>query len=650
MEKAEDPVVSKVEGALEFLQTVCSPSDYNQPPPSIYNQPCFTKNITVSGNWKIGTINELGYNDSSGVLVWNVCNGVADIQRYIEVDFVSNNVTRIVNTSSLWFTPDRVWTFVASAGEYVYIPITDSVDISPDLGDQFSVCRSYAGRLSLISDDVPIGNTALTGRFAMGTISDQRDLIIYNDRWFTETDLVQQSITGKDGIKGVKVDQGIVSLLGPDLNPAFSAPDRNTTLYMGHSDREVVYSPPSTILTALTVPNGTTTKMDAFETAQGAFITPYNFTVGVGIAGVNGFGIFAPLVRIGQLPLRGRVSIDVSIDQTDMFIEYSTTGTNYGASIVNIYLMGAHVYVKMDTNGVISYSLGPMTSTTLYAGTFAAGTVAQTFVNGNPKVPGSIHIPSDPESGETNGLYIGTIVQYVGQISLNTAVTGGNMALIVNNLPGFTSTVVAEDIYDSGKLGPTRIMRWDGLTAGQTLKLDGCILAQCVPEGNLAPFVVPSAQLNPEYMQLNVYPWISKLFNGVSEFKRNWRGTEYQEFLEDYIRHLRERGIQGLEQNAVAQGEAAGLFESLGGVLGGAYGGPLGGALGTVAGGLGDKLLGGLLGGGKAAGEFGYSGGQFGLAAGDYARKEERYDEERRRGARSNWSDQLMQHGKRRKY
>ena len=643
-----DPIVAREEGALEFLQTVLSPSDFNQPPPNIYNQPCFTKNVSVSGNWLIGTATGT-IKDNSGLLIWSVCDGVADIQRYgILRDETNVSLTVLSDASSIGIAQGGpiIPTLDGLTGLELAVPVLGSIEIAPDLGQQFSVCRTYAGRLSLISDAVPIGNTALTGRFAAGSISDMRDLIPVNQAVFSETDLVQQSITGKDGIKGVKVDQGIVTLLGPDLNPAFSAPDRNTTIYAGHSDREVVST---TIqggqVTGVTLLRDNFVSLLQYAFTQPVFFTPYAPLTVSFLQSGNPYILLAQTAQMSMLPLKGRASLQIQRGAVTMRIGNSAHA--YGPFTWGLQTVATHVYLSTDENGSANVSFG--SSATVEQSSAVSTNVPSGNTTQQLFPPVSLSIPSEVDAGGTAGLYIGTIVNVKMQI-LETTLTGTPQTDIPDFVLAFdkydiSATITAEDIYDSGKLGPTRVLRWDNVSNGQTIKLDGIILAQCVPEGNLAPFVVPSAQLNPEYMQLNVYPWVSKLFNGTSEFRRNWRGTEYQEFIQDRVRELRSRGIKGLEDMELKHGEAAGLFETLGGVLGASYGGPLGGALGTIAGSLGDKFI-----GGHASGSFpvemsnaGYCGGQFGLAAGSFERGSETT-------VRRSWSDELMTHGKRRKY
>jgi hypothetical protein len=93
----------------------------------------------------------------------------------------------------------------------------------------------YSGDLRIICDTVPIGNTALNGYFSAGSFSDSRDVSQVTEgggqpnNAFNPADLVQNSVTSKDGLKEISAMKGIVSLVGSDIQPFYSPPNADET-------------------------------------------------------------------------------------------------------------------------------------------------------------------------------------------------------------------------------------------------------------------------------------------------------------------------------------------------------------------------------------------------------------------------------------
>lgn len=587
-------------GAAQFLQTTLDPANYNTVPPNLSNQPNFTKNVSISGNWLVGTATNY-VKDTSGLVIWNVQRGIADIKRYGFINAAFPNpafgVTQAVGASS--FNAPTSFPGEGAAGNTVYnlamdviVPIEDAIDIAPNLATDFSITRAYAGRLMLVSDTVPIGNTALAGRFAAGVISDLRDMEA-KDEQFNESDLVQQSMTGKDGLKQVRAMDGIVTLLGADLPSYFSPPDRAVVTDDGSTGMEIINGIQTTAI-PVSVPFGA-----AAYCTQPVFVTPrnvtqFNFTQ-------DSTNYVSTIVRCDNLPPDGRLEVKVSVNRTN---KVQQTSSDLGEFECCLY----HVYISATQDGTPVISWGNKSSSSMVVQCINAtsGTEVSSF---------SCTIDVEPELGTSKYMYLGTCVMFSYE-NLNST----NPSISPNYAPKIDLTLYARSLYGSGRLGPSRVIRWDNFSAGQEIKLDGLILAQCVPEGQIAPYVATSAQLANVALHMNIYPWLNALYNGDSPIRRNWRGPEYTEFIRTYVDALGQQGLEALQAKDVGAAQAAGLFGTLAGnALRGAMSGAMHGALSSVFG----TPIGNASGGanavmGQAAGQFGEAGGQFGLAGGQF--------------------------------
>lgn len=599
-------------GSITFLKTSVDPRQYSTPPPNMFNQTTFTKNVSVGGNWVIREPTSIPgpVKDSPGAVVWNVQHGVGDIQR---LGFIPSGTTVPLGngTNSIFYQPGQYVPCHLTFDQEVPCPYSSLLaskyvaSISPDLGQDFSVVRCYAGMISLQSDAVPIGNTALTGRFAGGSINDIRDMFQSSTGALTESNLQQQTMTSKDGIKNVGVSDGIVSILGPDLVPTFGPPDVTTVRGNGISDTEVLHVPGG-VMTGAYV-NGT---FGVY--ARPVFLTPIE---GCTCNFEPTPGVITNSVQMSPLPMHQSVRISCEAPSIRMWTgvagHFLQAYTSY--QVMHLYASvrddgtvnldnTVDVVDKVSTGGVGVHCwdetvLGPTWS------------VINTATN-YPPVSFSFSTPMPMSRGN---MYVGSLIVPI----LNTQYVGGPDTILNYSIDsrydiGWKIAVEALDLYNSGTLGPTRVLRWDNVSAGQELKLDGLLLAQCVPEGQIAPFVSPTAQMSDVLLHLNMLPWLNAVYNGKGPVRRIWSGRDYAKF----VSMLRDHSIDDIMKLSPidnTSGEAAGLFGDLGGAIGGLFG-KRGREIGSSIGQIGD--IGAHLLSGSASGQFGSASGQFGGVSG----------------------------------
>lgn len=601
------------DSAMQFLKTTVDPRNFTTAPPNMFNQSTFPKNVSINGNWVIRADTAVAgpVKDTKSIVIWNTQRGAATMQR---LGFVPS-ATTVVPTSfqfqnlsaSAWSAPTLTF------AEEFCVPYDPQgsyqVQVAPDLSLDFSVVRTYAGMISLQSDSVPIGNTALTGRFAGGSINDIRDIQQSPNGAFTEANLQQQTITAKDGIKNVQAADGIVATLGPDLNPLFTAPYAWTTKNGGVSDVEVITTayPGAAMAVALAG------AVDVVSLWQ-HFYTPVS-----GLTLLDG-GSPNPVINIAMNPIPngGRCRLSVCVPD----IEWSGGVDYFGAPdlLFSIY----HLFGTVDDNGAITIhsatehlqnSVNPLRfSPDKVVRITGTGAVTGTY----SLTPGLVDLGDIPNMDIHQSIYLGSYVQCAASYQyIPSPTTPGIPATASFNASAgeIKMYVEALDIYNSGLLGPVRVLRWDNMSAGQEVKMDGVLIAQCVPEGQIAPFVTPTAQLQHLAMHLNVYPWLNAVYNGTGPFKRIWKGSDYA----DVVAKLREHGLDDLMKlpdEDIRKGEAAGLFGDLGHAIGSQLGSLAGQGLGSLVdagvNAIPSLFAAGQFGGGNQSREYGQAMGQFG--------------------------------------
>lgn len=622
-------------GAIQFLKTSVDPRNFTTAPPNMFNQSTFPKSVSISGNWTVrDSVGNPGpVKDTSGIILWETQRGVASIKHVgiVPVNTVANAGFQI--TGDTMFMTPRL-TFTQEFALPYQSGTARDVQVSPDLGEDFSTVRSYAGMLSVLSDSVPIGNTALTGRLSGGSINDIRDIMQSPTGSFTESGLQQQTITNKDGIKNVGISEGIVTVLGPDLVPTFGPPDPATTLGNGISDRSSTIVTPSanTAIQAGQTVAGTITPNIGYLPINPIFVTP---VAGLVCSQVNAFDVYNSIdtVKIGDLPISAEIQLAVAFPGFVLNVAASNEARSVA---VEYYSQPLYGYVDAAGNIILdsdegTYSwVNPVGGATVnnfkqtgYQGSLfqMSGIAAITNLLVEPLL---VEFPKPSFRAPQGGTYLGSLV-WMTLTFIGTQTTG---AMTFTRMGGAGGQVnihaTALDLYNSGRLGPCRVLRWDNVGVGQEVKLDGVIVAQCVPEGQIAPFVSPSAQLQQAIMHLNVYPWLNQLYNSTGPFKRIWSGRDYSHMVEK----LRDTAIDDtllMSRNDEGAGQAAGLFSTLGSTVGHGLGSMVDEGLNTGIASLGSMFAAGQY--GSAAGMYGGAAGMYGDAAGMYGNSSKRLRE-----------------------
>lgn len=628
----------EVGSIVDFIKGTVAPRVFKTGPPGYYTQTSFTKKLDVSANFvvddsAIGTATTEKIPTSSGMILWMPNRGAGSMWH---MGFVSAGVTVPGNGIRGWYSstadfqgavppgslfPDTVLRYDSPlAIPYNGTITSDLIKISPDLELSFSQVRVYSGDLRVICDTVPIGNLALNGYFSAGCFSDTRDVCQVADgagnpsNCFAPGDLVQLSITTKEGLKEVPAMKGVVSLVGSDIQPFYSPPNADYTDsvnagWVTYNGLAGGYSP---ILNALvsnsqycisrnwispwntSIQNtGTTVCIPAYNNINA---TPIN------IAGVLDFKVHL-ICSVNNSANSNGCNQKYRVRFAHYFVSCTSntgnTATAYGVNYVRKW--EEYDYHVLDGDWCTQGT------STFVPPTF--GGARRISVESNPRM-----YQQGLTSAGVSGMYLGTQIEVWAmnhsQVSSNHVSFG--------KIGAYEIQVRARNLYGLGEIGPARVIRWDAMSNGQQIKVDGCINAQCIPEGAIAPFVQTAAMYSDTATNLNAITTLAELYNGESPFRRNWTGESYDEFMRTVFPNFSLKSLvdgQPKLKNMAMAAVPWGLLANVGRFAAHNIGQGALQTLGSI--GMANAMSSGQF--GRSAGEFGRSAGEF-EAGGKYRR------------------------------
>ena len=620
------------ESALDLLKAVLNPRKYITAPPNLYHETAFSKRLDILGNVQVGTDTGLtapGVPTQSGMILWLPNRGAGSVYR---MGFIPSSTvisvtptfpatvgtagalglvfpTVVINGNmgsvATFYNITGVTTLTFNAPlavPYNTKVSVDTISIAPNLSTNFSTVRVYNGDLRLLSESTPIGATALNGVFSIGSVSDTRDVaqVATAGAAYTAYDpnsLKQYSVTKKEGLKEVPVDQGILSLVGSDIPPFYTNPNADFSDTIRGQFTQFTAIAFLQITPGVFPPASNTFSNYPASQAGGSgiliattWITPWQITASSNQPSSASSGApVAPPTGVNNIytgPIDECGVLDIGVEFT--FAGFDNDGGNAGGPVhlaVDFY----HYYATCSSTGQLTWTVDADHRQ------FNAVVQAGSFGQYNSQAFKLLSESNLFRKGyTTTGKYMGCLVQIAGNTDLNganvpaaqqnnsiaTGLLGPSTTQAILS-PGLMFQVRARTLNERGWVGPARILRWDNMSAGQVLKIDGVVNAQCIPAGSIAPFVQDKAMLTLEAVDLNTLPWLAVLFNGPTGLRRDWIATEYAKFLEEEFPLVSaEKLLEWTPHESLkllAAGEASGSF---GGLLNG-----LGRVAGTALGG-----------------------------------------------------------------
>jgi hypothetical protein len=615
---------------IDMVRSTLLPRLYTTGPPNLNTQTAFPKTLTVTCNkltqdnpsagttgTSVGQTRREKVPTSQGAVIWQPNRGAGSLYTFGIVpsgassDCLASATTNVAINREIpaagsqpYYPPSGLALIVSRAGNgasltYNYpvaVPYNntnpnDLIQISPNLSASFSLVRLFSGDLRVICDTVPIGNTALNGYLSAGAFTDSRDVTQVpqsgglSANCLDPSDLVQTSVTRKEGLKEINCMKGIITLVGSDIQPFYAPPQTDITDVVNAGWKAIdipVLSPGFSPAVAPPDAHNIST------TVAAAFFSPWNISCSE--SGTNPVQYFNQ--NLNPSNINGSIDIQLVLGATDFrdapaavpayqwrlrvtftsIFGNCTSGPTYAMS----YLSQSEV-TFVDFGGTEPFQGDPATIYTKYP-------VYQGVVNTNPRM----HSENMTNAG-TGGMYLGTQVmvawEYPGQ-----QLDGATAPATLQQSPTLTYIVAQireRSLYNPGELGPTRVIRWDSIGDGQIMKFDGCINCQCIPEGTIAPFVQGQAMFSETAHNLNIMTMLSELYNGNTPISRTY-------VLEEYLQHAEEGGLfqsfgpehilQWANPKLTGTASAAGIFGELGGKAGHFLGSLAGDALGGLFG------------------------------------------------------------------
>lgn len=618
---------------IGFIQTTLDPVHYDILPPNIVNRTSFAKRFTLDASWPVrdvaakdGSGNYLfpgeQISEQSGLVMWLPNRGLDSLYRMGVVPALTNspdNGGPETAANFHFFYPYEVALPYAKDG-------THQFTVSPDPASDFSFTRMVGGIVQLSSNAIAIGQTVITGLIAGGAIADTRDVCQdpKTGQAYSPSNLMQQSITSKDCFQNVDFEKGITMLLGSDIPIGFSPPQRDLyrTIQGGLYTAQIIPQNSGSInLTIFAQPSDG----PKFTPVTRRFISPLgvqmvNFTQDLqpGHEYYNvtqtAFALPPDNIKIDPINTHGGIEYDIASFVSGTI---SQSSAHHNAQVlVRITVSDVHAKIGSNANIVYDYSQPWEYDHLIDVNSLRTDNLYTWRQNHKYLV--------QPKKPSERGTYIGSTITWYMKLIGTTPATDPTPADFTMSLmmPFAYAGFTAPDLYADGELGTARIGRFDGVGIGQQVKAKGCLVVECVPEGNIAPYVTSSDKLALKTSSVNLFPFVSTLYNGYSGFKRIWVTEEY----ERVIRGLSTLNMDTLLQFANQTGadevthaaEAAGLFGNLGSLGGQMTGGilgenPIAAQMGGMLGGMAGNALDSLFG---SAGQFGApqfgSAGQFG--------------------------------------
>lgn len=583
IEMEQPPVDKSVRGsrAVEVIKGSLNPRNNITAPPMLSAMASSSEKIDITGNFMVddSLLHPMGEKilTSTGFILDFVARSVCSVARYGIVSartisaFPSPAIPSISETTAGCLTDlanvPLIWTRATP------LPYFDDgvnqLQWGPDLSQQFSLTRKYSGVLTVTSDTVSIGQTALNGILSGASLADTRDVAQSDglaNVTFDPATIVQCSVNAKDGIRDIPVGDGITSILGPDINVGYSQPSMVNVvrapkggvvrLKCNYTDRGTVTVPAEVARMTLYVgwvsPWGVEPQWDA------ATMADFWRDDGTGRLGPTVNRLVDKLV-IPAINIYGTVRYRVEIENYALR-QSPPPGGERVVGGPTLHVTATDFFACALPDGRIKYNTRSCTKTQY----IPAYNTTVTFINR----PSLAFDMDQSEWGSDDitkyGMYIGTFFR----VHIVFDYISAGTTIVPLKISDMYITALPTSLYQEGELGPVRVLRWDGLTNGQVVTVSGRRNVQCVAQGSIAPFVQDAAMFSDTGSNLNVYPLLYEMYNGPTMFRRVWNHQDYLSMLEllNNLTSPEEMAMQHAKLVSTAQ--AAGVFDGTAGASG----------------------------------------------------------------------------------
>lgn len=630
---------------MSFIEQTLNPQRNNTRPSPIHNPVGITKNVDVNAQWTVSDPAGLQFEQvqqGTGVILYFPKSHVAEVLHMGIVpkstaslsDFDNANGIPRLGTVNILTDYSYVSPAVtvalpdlgAGVGGFFYnkalaVPRIEtgiSTTFSPDLSIDFSKVRTFGGVLKLWSTTSSNDSRSFNGTCYANAQSDTRDLCqnATGSDCFSIVDMKQQARNYKERVSDIPIDKGVLTLMGPDIPQDYKAPNswQVDKIHGEWQDLSTTYK--ASFKNAVANMHTVATALGP-DTMHSFWISPWDVDcLFNGASRTRAFCDFTanakiPGVTVPPIEEMGYLDIDVDVP---IYIDAVGTGSGQ-ANRARVDFVVQHWFVSVGLNdiGSLNYqTIEPDVFTYSFDDVDAADgplTGSQdSILNGStPTLKGLgtvLRIRSRPAEKIAAAGGINVLGKYVGSKIFMVSTTTAKGGLVPNLGYSVRSDYIklavrARRILDEGRTGPVHILRYEGVGAEQRVHLKGYFNCECVAKGNLAPYIQENTVDPKVATDMNVYPVVDRLYNGVSPFKCTWCIPEWEKACELVARMSPEQLLDWSQKDGALMTacEASGLFANLGRAAGGALGSILGNEqlgrnIGEAAGYVGDGIVG----------------------------------------------------------
>lgn len=586
--------VAKRESTARLLTTMLDPSHAKVAPASLVNNTS-DQLQDVTFNCRFTLPADLPNQDTKngrGGFMWFPMFGTISLYR---VGIVNKGVNKVLMPAT-WTSSsgafggllDYAVTFVAET----VLPHTNNiVDFSPQIPENFALGRVISGVISLTSSTQMLTATTANGQLFGCAFNDVRNVNLNNRGIAYDSGLMQTAaITTKDYLS-CSMRDGMVAIVGPDVNPFFDPPNPHTvnrqkgiladlgtfaltgptaagvrTLYAFSNNSVVTGNTGAPIYPAAGPgipsyaagwPNQTPAN------AQASFTTPFWYSPWGATAQLQSpAGTPSPIAPIpiaqtttnwGTIGELGGVSFHLTVPPTEVKTVFTTSSAvtpNVPAVLVNsngilgyeLHCTVQHAFGNLDADGNVDLSLSASQDVEVaFAPVQIASSTTNPIVITTPntvmssittQLSGCCRTFSSSfttENWATRGKYVGSSLAWYWQPRCAGAV-GTNIinSLTVDGNASVQVEVCPDLITERGQLGPGRFIKYENLDAGQGIELLGQLCVQAVPTGNVKQ-LTPDATYETSGT-LDTLTAMNSFFNenAATQLRRIWTLSQYQ--------------------------------------------------------------------------------------------------------------------------
>lgn len=588
-------MVTSDHSALDLLKCTLAPAEYCTMPPSFNTQTTFAKRIDCSGNFTVAATPTGALSDNvpttSGLIIWMPGRGLESCYRFgiVPGGQVSTGAAMSGEPYFQAFHP-LIHELTGNQFELTYnspLPLPYNANVvgeaTPDVivfapnasNGMFSQSRIFAGSLRVVSDTAPIGATTLSGYLTVAAVSDITDVFgglglqAIGTTSAVAADpatLTQNAVLAKDVLKEVSVCRGVVALVGCDISPYLTAPSVDSLYRRGGTMCTPVQMNPAWFNTPVILTSS------ALTISYVAWVTPYAIqdTTTYPTAGAHPYiqptsqQVFINVNSGGTSggvlnPIGGALEIDVSLSMT------ATANQDAGYQEETVVTFW-HLYATVTSaDGAIFYDQAEE-SFLVQTSNQDDDPNFQVVVTACPKKYMTAGFAdwneANPRNGESTynvscgGMYIGTSIVIITQSVSSVNGTGTCSKIVSGNI-----LARCVDDYLPGELGPCRIVRYDSLSPGMLLRVDGTFYAECIPGAFTAPYVQAAGNMNRSCVNLNALSFLSFAYNSDdTPFRRVWDAYEWRDFVKGVVPQLSVEFLQSFNNpRLLAAAKAAGI-------------------------------------------------------------------------------------------